>query len=186
MPGMNGTNSMTSLMLAKPTSRVETTIHLAQDLSEFAKIYECQSFSSPAQANEIVLVPVSDGYWGYLVMLYEWRGRLLDFTTDYPTRKRESFIRASLMLPLHFNCRFPKRFQTVGHFDLDAKELLGPATVCKHTPHIQQFKGGATPYEVFLPGGLTKFVTKEEAESYFPTINLDAEKRRKEENMPGI
>ena len=138
-------------------------------------------FRPQPKANEIVLVPVSDGYWAYLVMLYEWRAWLLDFTTDYPTRKCEYFTRASFMLPLHFSGRFPKRFHTVGQLDLDDRERLGPARVCKHTPDIQRFKGGATPYEVFLPGGVTKFVTEEEAKSYFPTIDLDSEKGQIEE-----
>ncbi|MEQ1843130.1 MAG: hypothetical protein ABL994_22230, partial [Verrucomicrobiales bacterium] len=78
--------------------------------------------------------------------------------------------------PLYFNGWFPQRFQTVGAMNLDHHDLMGPPTVCKHTTEIQRFKGGATPYEAFFPGGWTKFVSEEEAKSLFPRVDIGPDK----------
>jgi hypothetical protein len=138
-------------------------------------------FRNRPKANEIVLVPVSDDCWAYLVMLDEWRAWLFDFTTNYPTRKTEWLTREAFKLPLHFNGWFPKRFQTIEKMDLDQHELLGPPTVYKNPPDIQRFKGGATPYEVFPPCGMSKFVTEEEAKSFFSKVTLWPDKGEVEE-----
>lgn len=65
--------------------------------------------------------------------------------------------------------------------DLEPHELLGPATVYKNDPRTQAFKGGATPYEVFPPTGMSWFVTEEEAKSYYPNITLWPDKGEVEE-----
>ncbi len=138
-------------------------------------------FRNRPKANEVVLVPLSEHCWAYFIMLDEWDGWLLDFTTDYPTQKSSLFTREAFKIPLNFNGWFPKRFLTAQRINLSPNDLLRPARVHKHDPRTQAFKGGATPYEVFPPTGMSWFVTEEEAKSYYPYITLWPDKGEVEE-----
>ncbi len=125
--------------------------------------------------NEIILVPVSDECWAYLVMYDECGGWLFDFVTNYPTKKVELFTRASFKQPLGTRGYFLKCYQTVGQMELTEEQLRFPPVVCKHSAYRQEAKGGPTPYEVFPPFGGSTWVSEEEAKAYFPYTSLSGQ-----------
>ncbi len=132
-------------------------------------------FRRSPKLNEIILVPVTDGCWAYLVMCNELRGWLFDFVTNYPTKKAELFTKSAFKQPLRAGAYFPKRYQTVGQMGLTEEELHFPPLVVKHSAYRQEAKKGPTPYEVFAPFGGSTWVSEEEAKGFFPSISLCAE-----------
>lgn len=140
-------------------------------------------FRHEPKLGEILLVPVSDHSWAYLLMVDFFRGWLFDFVTAFPTRGESLFTLSNLKMPLVLHGRFPKRFRTVTKLELTAQDELAlqPPTVLKQSPEVQRHKSGPTPYEVFMPRGQNKWVTEEEAKSFFPRINLTPEKDEVEE-----
>lgn len=138
-------------------------------------------FRRDPQRGEILLVPISDNRFAYLLMLSSCRAWLLDFTTSSPSQKESLFTRSTFKMPLSFSGKFPKRLITAGKLELTDIETQSPPTVLKQSPEVQRNKGGPTPYEVFMSLAPNKWVTEEEAKSYFPYVDLTPEKGEVEE-----
>jgi hypothetical protein len=133
-------------------------------------------FRRRPKINDIILVPVSEDCWAYLVMHDEFSGWLFDFTTNHPTNTPELFTRSSFKQPLGTRGYFLKRYQTVGKMGLTEEQLRSAPVVHKHSAERQEAKGGPTPYEVFdYLGVSTWWVSEEEAKTYFPSTNLSGQ-----------
>ena len=131
-------------------------------------------FRKEPKPGEVLLIPVAEDCFAYLLMLSFCRGWMYDFYTTHPTKHVQYFERLHLKLPLDFTGRFGVSFPTVSKLELTEDECMSPARVLILTPDRIEFHEAATPYKL-IKWDDDGYVTKEEADRMFRYIDLKVE-----------